>query len=664
MSENFEKAYRKYSTKSGIEANENVLKAGIVNSRLVVTHGHVNDKHIEPLLLALAQQRDVVELALNFNDDLTDKGCQKVLQHVIETPSITSLELLGNRMTEKSGQKLMEVLKRNTLSRLKVGDNRLCAAGVRVLSRGLVANTALTQLHLGGNKMGDSGLIALVSALTNNRSLTSLGLRDNNVGPDGMEALAQFLAHPQCPFLELQVKGNRIADLGACHLARAIETNTSLRVLEVQSNCIGAKGCVALCHSLVHNTSIYAINMNDNQVCDGGAVALGALLQENDTITTLGISKNHVAAAGAVALATALQVNHSLTGLDLGTNQIGDDGVTAVASAISQSTSLVSIDLHSNEVHFEGMVALTEALAQNRVLRHVDVGSNYSRNAGAFAWARLMEANAVITRLCLTDNEIGHVGGEALRQAMVKNTTLRNFCFGGQSTQHPVANHISSATRRAINAAINRNKALYSEQLRLLDADGESLLQQSRAMEKHLVNSYRNRPLPDRLPSSSSLAEESDDLDADAPADALTAPALAPPTLVGYLSLPWRGAVAAATCSVEALPTDGEGDTSYFVGAWPAKVFSAKAEVAAHPACLLDSSSSPAARWGAPPPLPLGRCGAWPASIPLRSAAPWEPDCSLWRGGLGPVTLGDGIPGSIWATSCAAGDRGQSSTTA
>lgn len=74
MSENFEKAYRKYSTKSGIEANENVLKAGIVNSRLVVTHGHVNDKHIEPLLLALAQQRDVVELALNFNDDLTDKA--------------------------------------------------------------------------------------------------------------------------------------------------------------------------------------------------------------------------------------------------------------------------------------------------------------------------------------------------------------------------------------------------------------------------------------------------------------------------------------------------------------------------------------------------------------------------------------------------------------
>eukprot|EP00668_Euglena_longa_P020367 GGOE01025330.1.p1 GENE.GGOE01025330.1~~GGOE01025330.1.p1 ORF type:complete len:681 (+),score=131.48 GGOE01025330.1:307-2043(+) len=578
-------------------------------------------------------------------------------------------------MTEKAGQKLMEVLKKNHLNRLKVGDNRLCASGVRAMARGLVTNTSLTQLHLGGNKMGDPGLIALVSALTNNRSLTSLGLRDNNIGPDGMEALAHFLADPHCPFLELQVKGNRIADLGACHLAMAIETNTSLRVLEVQSNCIGAKGCVALCRSLVHNKSIYAINMNDNQVCDGGAAALGALLQENDTITTIGISKNHIAANGAIALASALLVNRSLTGLDLGTNQIGDNGVTAVASALSQSVSLVSIDLHSNELHFEGMVALTEALAENRFLRHVDVGSNYSRNPGAFAWARLMEQNSIITRLCLTDNEIGHIGGEALRQAMVKNTTLRNFCFGGQSTQHPVANHISSATRRAINAAINRNKALYSEQLRLLDTEGEGLLQQSRAMEKHLVNSYRNRPLTDRLPSSSSFPlQETDSFETEAlvnvpltndAASCRARPACTdfPPT--GNVGLPLR------TPSEDTLPADSEDDVSYFVGAWPAKAPAAKPESAtmgdAHVSAVY-SLSPPAAGWNVPcgaQTASAGHFGGWPSSFPVSGSLCWEPDRperSLW--GADTFTFGHCNQGSIWANACAAGDLNKSSTTA
>ena len=44
-------------------------------TRLNITHGRVSDNHVGPLIKALEEQNTLVELALNFNDGLTDEVC-------------------------------------------------------------------------------------------------------------------------------------------------------------------------------------------------------------------------------------------------------------------------------------------------------------------------------------------------------------------------------------------------------------------------------------------------------------------------------------------------------------------------------------------------------------------------------------------------------------
>jgi Ran GTPase-activating protein (RanGAP) involved in mRNA processing and transport len=247
-------------------------------TRLNVTHGRVDDHHVQPLIEALREHHDIEEVALNFNDKLTDEGCQRILNHVLETPSIIAVELFGNSITDSSCNHFKRVLRQNVLVRLKIGDNHITASGACILAEGLVHNDSLQQLHLGGNQIEDAGLIALVHALQGNDSLTSLGLRDNAIGPVGMQRLALLLASPTCKLSELQIKGNAIGDDGASALADALGDNTSMRVLEVQSNMVGPVGCTALCKALHGNTFIYAINLNGNAIGDDGAAAMAELL--------------------------------------------------------------------------------------------------------------------------------------------------------------------------------------------------------------------------------------------------------------------------------------------------------------------------------------------------------------------------------------------------
>jgi len=428
-----------------------------------ITHGSCGDLQVPAVIATLGVAPCITDIALNYVE-LSDEGCSTLLSFLAHHPGTLSLELFGNQIGNASCRLVPALLKLQTLTRLKLGDNNISAEGASYIAQGLSNQRSLIQLHLGGNKIGDQGLVSIVEALRINSTLTSLGIRDNSVGPKGIQALVDLLCFDGCVLSEVQLKGNAIGDEGAEYLASAMYKNKTMRVLEVQSNGVGAQGAAILCRALHDNTTVHAVNFNDNVLYDIGAEAVAALLVNNMHITTVGLSGNGIDRRGTAAIAEALAHNTVLTGIDLGNNQLGNAGVMMLSDVLrNHNSTLMSLDIHLNSMNLQGVQALTSALLINTSLRHLDCGSNYSRNQGAHAWAEVIANSTVLTRLCLTDNEIGREGGKALLDAMRVNNTLRNFQFGGQSQVHPVANRIAPETRRAINNIVARNKHTWEE---------------------------------------------------------------------------------------------------------------------------------------------------------------------------------------------------------
>ena len=117
------------------------------------------------------------------------------------------------------------------------------------LSTGLLTLPRLRELELGRNRLQDAGAITLSKALPHLRRLAWLGLAENGIGPEGMRALGgggfwegglqvgEGLGLRDLPSLtKLEVSKNRLADVGATHVAAALAqsaTLTSLRSLSL-----------------------------------------------------------------------------------------------------------------------------------------------------------------------------------------------------------------------------------------------------------------------------------------------------------------------------------------------------------------------------------------------------------------------------------------------
>ncbi|KAJ1629087.1 hypothetical protein T492DRAFT_594101, partial [Pavlovales sp. CCMP2436] len=79
-----------------------------------------------------------------------------------------------------------------------------------------------------------------------------------------------------------------------------------------------------------------------NKIGDVGAVGLGKALKANASLTTLNLAWNQIGDAGAVGLGKALEGNASLTMLNLGFNQLTDKAALALADVLKVNASLGS----------------------------------------------------------------------------------------------------------------------------------------------------------------------------------------------------------------------------------------------------------------------------------------------------------------------------------
>ncbi|XP_004704736.1 nucleotide-binding oligomerization domain-containing protein 2 [Echinops telfairi] len=227
---------------------------------LQLDHNSVGDIGVEQLLPCL---RVCKALYLRDND-ISDRGVCKLIEHALHCEQLQKLALFNNRLTDGCAHSIAKLLacKHNFLA-LRLGNNRITAVGAKVLAQGLRDNSSLQFLGFWGNTVGDKGAQALAEALSDHQSLKWLSLVGNNIGSVGAQALALML-EKNVVLEELCLEENHLHNEGVCSLAEGLTRNSSLKVLKLSNNHITYVGAEVLLRALEKNDAILEVWLRGN----------------------------------------------------------------------------------------------------------------------------------------------------------------------------------------------------------------------------------------------------------------------------------------------------------------------------------------------------------------------------------------------------------------
>ncbi|XP_072893211.1 NACHT, LRR and PYD domains-containing protein 12-like [Hemitrygon akajei] len=232
-------------TDSGAEDLVSALSTNPSLTDLNLSYNKLGDSGVKLVSAALRNPECKIQTLWLNNVGLTDSGAEDLVSALSTNPSLMELDLSVNKLGD-SGVKLVSAALRNPeckIQTLWLDSVGLTDSGAEDLASALGTNPSLTELDLSGNKLGDSGvkLVSaalrnpeckiqklelryvgltdsgaedLGSALSTNPSLTVLDLSDNKLGDSGVKLVSAALRNPECKIQKLWLGGNEFSETG------------------------------------------------------------------------------------------------------------------------------------------------------------------------------------------------------------------------------------------------------------------------------------------------------------------------------------------------------------------------------------------------------------------------------------------------------------------
>ncbi|GBG29244.1 Leucine-rich repeat and IQ domain-containing protein 1 [Hondaea fermentalgiana] len=286
---------------------------------------------------------------------------------LLSCTTLDALDLSGNALRRDGADALVELSSQWTLRKLWISRNGIPGDrldGLRTLSK-------LEFLDISHNHLGAQGATRIVAAEANHlrelvlghnqlghidETLSSTSLRLRRLDVTGAEwsgenSLQRFVAGLVPSRLDESLVGipPALLDLNLAHCN--LEDEDAARPL-------------AACMP-----GLVALRLAGNLLGSRGAVVLAKALEENTSVRVLDLSDNRIGPQGAEALARAVENNKTLRELELRCNRAGTTGVQAFAACISSQTSrLRRLNFAFNGVEFEASATLAPLLAASKLL--------------------------------------------------------------------------------------------------------------------------------------------------------------------------------------------------------------------------------------------------------------------------------------------------------
>ncbi|XP_062895448.1 LOW QUALITY PROTEIN: NACHT, LRR and PYD domains-containing protein 12-like [Mobula hypostoma] len=302
------------------------------------------------------------ELGLGGNE-LGDSGV-KTVSAALRNPEckIQTLGLYDVGLTDSGAEDLASALSTNpSLTELNLSGNKLGDSGVKLVSAALRnPECKLQELWLDNVGLTDSGAEDLASALSTNPSLTMLDLSDNELGDSGVKLMSAALRNPECKIRKLRLDRVGLTDSGAEDLASALSTNPSLTELRLSDNELGDSG-VKLVSAALRNPEckVQELQLRNVGLTESGAEDLVSALSTKLSLTDLNLSGNKLGNSGAKLVSAALRTSEcNIQKLWLQSVGLTDSGAEDLVSALSTKPSLTELILIENSLTDRSVPAL------------------------------------------------------------------------------------------------------------------------------------------------------------------------------------------------------------------------------------------------------------------------------------------------------------------
>ncbi|XP_072133528.1 uncharacterized protein [Mobula birostris] len=496
-------------TDSGAKDLASALSSNPSLTELNLGANKLGDSGVKLVSAALKNSECKIQKLWLYDVGLTDSGAKDLNSTLSTNQSLTELSLNDNKLGDSGVKLVSEALKLSEckIQKLSLRNVGLTDSGVEDLLSALRTNPSLTELNLSGNKLGDSGvkLVSealrnseckiqklclydvgltdsgakdLASTLSTNRSLTELNLNDNELGDSGVKLVSEALRNSKCEIQKLWLRDVGLTDSGAEDLASALRTNPSLTELNLGANKLGdsgmklvsaalrnteckiqklwlydvgltANGAKEIISTLSTNRSLKELSLNDNKLGDSGVKLVSDALRVSECkIQKLWLRDVGLTDSGVEDLVSALSTNPKLTELNLSYNKLGDSGVKLVSaalknsdckiqklwlmdvgltdsaagdfvSALSTKTSLMVLSLNNNKLRDSGVKLVSAALMKSRCkLQELGLRDVGLTDSGAGDLASALRTNPSLTELNLNDNQLGDSGVKLLSAAL------------------------------------------------------------------------------------------------------------------------------------------------------------------------------------------------------------------------------------------------------
>jgi Ran GTPase-activating protein (RanGAP) involved in mRNA processing and transport len=324
--------------------------------------------------------------------------------------------------------------------RLDLCKQSLGVDGVTRVLQAFDGNTFVRSLLLGTDGLGDVGAAAVAALIRERRApaLETLYLGCNHIELAGVEALVEALADPSSPVRALWLKRNLVGPDGAAVLARLLDRQPNLELLDLTNSGLGDAGAVpilaALRAQVVQPRGLARLLIGGNGLGEHAAAQLGELLAVTPHLRELSLAVSRLGDAGARTLARGLGHNHSLERLDLSSCAIGPEGLAAIVDALRAHPRLTELSL--------GTTPSTAALGER--------DNDLQDRVGGKLLAVWLAQAPPLRRLNLVGAGVRSAGALCLLDALASNPNLVALQLG---------KHVARRIKRRLRALLERNAA-------------------------------------------------------------------------------------------------------------------------------------------------------------------------------------------------------------
>ena len=344
-------------------------------SRIILTKNNFGDEGIELLLESIEGNNNIVELNLSSNS-LGASGGNSIFNFLLRQNSIISLDL-----SSKEG----------------LYRNRICAEGVKLITKVLKNNFFLEKIDLSSNSIKNEGMKYIVNGLISNQTLHTLIIPNNEINEKGIL------------YLESKLK--------IC----------KLKHLNISCNPISSNGLIALGNCLAGDKlgEIIYLNISECSILFDSFYQFIKKISKNHKIQTLILTKNDLFGEKWHFLEDSFK-SLSLKNISLGSCNIGKN-MKEIGDIFRFNPTLKYIDLSHNQIHDNGFDSFQKYPRENLILEEIDVSSNYISDKSASEFFKNLEENTTMLKLNFFDNHLGNESAKAIIEILKTNRYIMNI---------------------------------------------------------------------------------------------------------------------------------------------------------------------------------------------------------------------------------------------